>query len=120
MKHSKKSPHNFNWVALPLQNATPRKADEHLRLLKKSESGCEFFISQAFTIISEQRRFIQRYAKPAKRKRTPKRIILTLHYVVAQKHSEFMRVVRLSQYPTQTKHRILDAQANSMNPSKLP
>jgi len=43
----KKSPHNFNLGGVTIAERHAKKGDEHLRLLKKSESGCEFFISQA-------------------------------------------------------------------------
>jgi len=107
----KKSPHNFNLGGVTIAERHAKKGDEHLRLLKKSESGCEFFISQAVYNHQATADLISRYARTCKEKgETPKRIILTFTPCGSAKTLEFMEWLGIS-VPDATKHRILDAQA---------
>ncbi len=68
------------------------KQDEHLRVFRKIQSGCEFFVSQCVYDLMATKRFLDDYAKYAKengQKMVP--IILTITPCGSTKTLEFMK-----------------------------
>lgn len=105
----KTSRHNFNLGGVTIAERHAKKGDEHLRLLKKSDAGCEFFISQAVYNHQATADLISRYARACKEQDVkPKRIILTFTPCGSAKTLEFMEWLGIS-VPDATKHRILDS-----------
>ncbi len=105
----KASPHNFNLGGVTIAERHAKKGDEHLRLMKKSDAGCEFFISQAVYNHQATADLISRYARECKDQgEAPKRIILTFTPCGSAKTLEFMEWLGIS-VPDATKHRILDS-----------
>ena len=105
------SEHDFNLGGVTIAERHAVKGDEHLRLLKKSASGCDFFVSQAVYNHQATADLISRYARTCReRGEQPKRIILTFTPCGSAKTLEFMEWLGIS-VPDATKHRILDAEA---------
>ncbi|MGR0277495.1 methylenetetrahydrofolate reductase [Marinomonas dokdonensis] len=103
--------HDFNLGGVTIAERHAVKGDEHLRLLKKSASGCDFFVSQAVYNHQATADLISRYARTCRdRGEKPKRIILTFTPCGSAKTLEFMEWLGIS-VPDATKHRILDAEA---------
>ncbi len=106
----KASSHPFNLGGVTIAERHAKKGDEHLRLMKKSDSGCEFFISQAVYNHQATADLVSRYARACKDKgEAPKRIILTFTPCGSAKTLEFMEWLGIS-VPDATKHRILDSE----------
>ncbi|ADZ92067.1 methylenetetrahydrofolate reductase [Marinomonas mediterranea] len=103
------APQPFNLGGVTIAERHAKKGDEHKRLLKKSESGCDFFVSQAVYNPQATIDLISQYARSCKEQDiTPKRIILTFTPCGSTKTLEFMEWLGIS-VPDATKHRILDA-----------
>ncbi|TDO98891.1 hypothetical protein [Marinomonas balearica] len=103
------APHQFNLGGVTIAERHAKKGDEHERLLKKAESGCEFFISQAVYNPQATIDLISQYARKCKELNLqPKRLILTFTPCGSAKTLEFMEWLGIS-VPDATKHRILDA-----------
>ena len=106
----KASSHSFNLGGVTIAERHAKKGDEHLRLMKKSDSGCDFFISQAVYNHQATADLVSRYARACKEKgEAPKRIILTFTPCGSAKTLEFMEWLGIS-VPDATKHRILDSE----------
>lgn len=105
----KKHPQQFNLGGVTIAERHAVKGDEHLRLLNKSASGCDFFISQAVYNPQATIDLISRYARTCRERGIkPKRIILTFTPCGSAKTLEFMEWLGIS-VPEATRHRILDA-----------
>ncbi|MCV2402214.1 methylenetetrahydrofolate reductase [Marinomonas sp. C2222] len=105
------SAHPFNLGGVTIAERHAKKGDEHQRLMKKTEAGCEFFISQAVYNPQATADLISQYARACKeQEQTPKRIILTFTPCGSAKTLEFMEWLGIS-VPDATKHRILDSEA---------
>jgi len=92
------------------------KRNEHERLLKKTQQGCQFFISQAVYNAQATIDLITSYARSCKAQGSiPKRIILTFTPCGGEKTLEFMEWLSIS-VPEATKYRMLDA-ANTLSES---
>ncbi|MBE9398029.1 hypothetical protein IOQ59_12245 [Pontibacterium sp. N1Y112] len=86
-----------------------KKGDEHLRLLDKSNKGCEFFVSQAVYNSQATIDMLTSYARECRiRGEQPKRIILTFTPCGGAKTLEFMEWLGIS-VPEGTRWRILDS-----------
>jgi len=104
------SEHDFNLGGVTIAERHAKKGDEHLRLIKKANAGCDFFISQAVYDPQATADLISRYARTCKEEgNTPKRIILTFTPCGSAKTLEFMEWLGIS-VPEATKHRILDSE----------
>ncbi|MDA9556630.1 methylenetetrahydrofolate reductase [Vibrio sp.] len=85
------------------------KRNEHERLLKKTDQGCEFFISQAVYDAQATINLITSYARKCRQLNIePQRIILTFSPCGSQKTLEFMEWLGIS-VPEATKWRVLDS-----------
>jgi len=105
----KNHPENFNLGGVTIAERHAIKGDEHLRIINKSVSGCEFFITQAVYNAQATIDMISSYARTCKERGIePKRLILTFTPCGSVKTLEFMEWLGIS-VPTATKHRILDA-----------
>ncbi|MFD2178391.1 methylenetetrahydrofolate reductase [Veronia pacifica] len=92
------------------------KRNEHQRLMKKTEQGCEFYISQAVYDAQATVNLITSYARTCRQEGIePGRIILTFTPCGSEKTLEFMEWLGIS-VPEATKWRILDAE-NPLNES---
>lgn len=99
----------FHLGGVTIAERHAKKGDEHVRLLKKSAGGCEFFISQAVYNPQATIDMISLYARTCQEQGiTPKRIILTFTPCGSAKTLEFMDWLGIS-VPEATKYRILDA-----------
>lgn len=86
-----------------------QKGGEHLRLLSKADSGCEFFVSQAVYNAQATVDMLTSYARECRsRGETPKRVILTFTPCGSAKTLEFMEWLGIS-VPEGTRWRILDS-----------
>ena len=86
------------------------KSDEHLRMLGKTDQGCEYFITQAVYNSQATIDFLTRYAMECKEKGiAPKRIVLTFSPCGSAKTLEFIEWLGIS-VPEATKLRILQAE----------
>lgn len=102
-----KMPLDFNLGGVTIAERHAKKKDEHLRLINKSEAGCEFFISQAVYNPQATADLISQYAQTCKAQGlTPKRVILTFTPCGSAKTLEFMEWLGIS-VPVATKNRIL-------------
>jgi len=105
----KNQPQAFNLGGVTIAERHAIKGDEHTRLMNKSESGCDFFISQAVYNPQATIDLISRYARSCKEQGLqPKRNILTFTPCGSAKTLEFMEWLGIS-VPEATRHRILDA-----------
>ncbi|MFT2109584.1 methylenetetrahydrofolate reductase [Marinomonas sp. 2405UD68-3] len=105
----KNQPQAFNLGGVTIAERHAIKGDEHTRLMNKSESGCDFFISQAVYNPQATIDLISRYARGCRDQGIqPKRIILTFTPCGSAKTLEFMEWLGIS-VPEATRHRILDA-----------
>ncbi len=99
----------FNLGGVTIAERHAVKGDEHTRLMNKSASGCDFFISQAVYNPQATIDLISRYARSCREQDVqPKRIILTFTPCGSAKTLEFMEWLGIS-VPEATRHRILDA-----------
>lgn len=81
----------FGGICIPERHA--KKHDEHLRVAKKIENGCEFFITQAVYNLENAKNFIDDYAKmPCKK--AP--IIFTFTPCGSEKTLEFIKWLGIS------------------------
>ncbi|WP_027857571.1 methylenetetrahydrofolate reductase [Marinobacterium jannaschii] len=86
------------------------KGDEHQRLSRKVEQGCDFFVSQAVYNPQATIDLLSSYARECREKgEAPKRVILTFTPCGSAKTLEFMEWLGIS-IPVATRYRILDAQ----------
>jgi len=100
---------NFHLGGVTIAERHASKGNEHLRLLEKTEQGCEYFISQAVYNAQATIDLLSSYARECKERGiAPKRIILTFSPCGSAKTLEFMEWLGIS-VPQGTKHRILDA-----------
>lgn len=100
---------NFNLGGVTIAERHAIKGNEHLRLLEKSEQGCEYFISQAVYNAQATIDLLSSYARECKERNIkPKRIILTFTPCGSAKTLEFMEWLGIS-VPQATRHRILDS-----------
>lgn len=103
----KESPLDFNLGGVTIAERHAKKKDEHLRLVSKSEAGCEFFVSQAVYNPQATADLISQYAQTCKEQGSkPKRVILTFTPCGSAKTLEFMEWLGIS-VPLATKNRIL-------------
>jgi 5,10-methylenetetrahydrofolate reductase len=87
-----------------------KKGDEHLRLINKSNNGCQFFISQAVYNAQATIDMLTRYAHECQKNGDkPQRIILTFSPCGSAKTLEFIEWLGIS-VPDATSLRILQAQ----------
>ena len=101
--------HPFQLGGVTIAERHAKKGDEHLRLLNKSEQGCEFFISQAVYDAQATIDLLTRYALECKtRNQTPARMILTFSPCGSAKTLEFIEWLGIS-VPEATSLRILNA-----------
>jgi len=86
------------------------KSDEHLRMLAKTDQGCEYFITQVVYNSQATIDFLTRYAVQCKELGVkPKRIVLTFSPCGSAKTLEFVEWLGIS-VPEATKLRILQAE----------
>ncbi|MEH6451055.1 MAG: hypothetical protein V7765_20480 [Oleispira sp.] len=87
-----------------------KKGDEHLRLINKSNNGCQFFISQAVYNAQATIDMLTRYAYECQNNgNKPQRIILTFSPCGSAKTLEFIEWLGIS-VPDATSLRILQAE----------
>ena len=85
------------------------KGDEHVRMLAKTDQGCEYFITQAIYNSQATIDFLTRYAMECKNLGVrPKRIVLTFSPCGSAKTLEFIEWLGIS-VPEATKIRILQS-----------
>jgi len=102
-------PLEFNLGGVTIAERHAKKGDEHVRLAKKSDDGCEFFVSQAVYNAQATVDMLSSYARQCReRGEQPKRIILTFTPCGSAKTLEFMEWLGIS-VPEATRWRILDA-----------
>ncbi|MGO3344818.1 MAG: methylenetetrahydrofolate reductase [Marinomonas sp.] len=102
-------PLEFNLGGVTIAERHAKKKDEHLRLINKSEAGCDFFISQAVYNPQATADLISQYAQTCKEQGiSPKRVILTFTPCGSAKTLEFMEWLGIS-VPIATKNRILSS-----------
>lgn len=76
----------FGGICIPERHT--KKQDEHLRVIKKSQSGCRFFITQAVYDLEKAKKFIDDYASTNSTKMP---IIFTFTPCGSEKTLEFMK-----------------------------
>ena len=100
---------DFHLGGVTIAERHASKGNEHLRLLEKTQQGCEYFISQAVYNAQATIDLISSYARECKERGIePKRIILTFSPCGSAKTLEFMEWLGIS-VPQATGHRILDS-----------
>ena len=103
--------HAFNLGGVTIAERHAQKGDEHLRLINKTISGCDFFVSQAVYNPQATLDMLSQYARACRDKgEEPKRVILTFTPCGSIKTLEFMEWLGIS-VPDATKHRIMDAES---------
>lgn len=107
----KENAHPFNLGGVTIAERHAQKGDEHIRLINKTISGCQFFVTQAVYNPQATVDMLSQYARTCREKgQEPQRIILTFTPCGSEKTLEFMEWLGIS-VPSATRHRILDAEA---------
>lgn len=100
---------DFNLGGVTIAERHTKKGNEHIRLIEKAASGCQFFISQAVYDAQATIDLLSSYARECRERNIePKRIILTFSPCGCEKTLEFIDWLGIS-VPLATRHRILDA-----------
>lgn len=100
---------NFQLGGVTIAERHASKGNEHMRMLSKTEEGCEFFVSQAVYNAQATIDMLSSYAKECRDKGlTPKRVVLTFTPCGSAKTLEFMEWLGIS-VPAATHMRIMDA-----------
>ncbi|MEP2651623.1 MAG: hypothetical protein ABJH06_06450 [Paraglaciecola sp.] len=103
------SQHNFFIGGVTIAERHASKGDEHQRLIKKHQQGCNFFISQAIYNPQATIDLLTRYAIECQKLAIkPQRIILTFSPCGSEKTLEFIEWLGIS-VPEATRLRILNA-----------
>ncbi len=102
-------PNNFFIGGVTIAERHASKGNEHQRLIKKQQQGCQFFISQAIYNPQATIDMLTRYAIECKQKNiAPQRFILTFSPCGSAKTLEFIEWLGVS-VPEATSLRILNA-----------
>ncbi len=102
-------PLDFHLGGVTIAERHASKGNEHLRLLTKTEQGCQFFVSQAVYNAQATIDLLSSYARECRsRGVAPRRIILTFTPCGSAKTLEFMEWLGIS-VPDATRWRILDS-----------
>lgn len=102
-------PLDFHLGGVTIAERHASKGNEHLRLLTKTEQGCQFFITQAVYNAQATIDLLSSYAREChNRGVAPQRIILTFTPCGSAKTLEFMEWLGIS-VPDATRWRILDS-----------
>ncbi|MFC3122251.1 methylenetetrahydrofolate reductase [Agaribacter flavus] len=106
----KKQTHPFYLGGVTIAERHAKKGDEHARLLKKTDQGCEYFITQAVYNAQATIDMLTRYYHACmEHGRKPQRIILTFSPCGSAKTLEFIDWLGVS-VPEATSLRILNAE----------
>lgn len=101
--------HDFQLGGVTIAERHIKKGDEHLRLISKSNNGCQFFISQAVYNAQATIDMLTRYAHECQLSgKKPQRVILTFSPCGSAKTLEFIEWLGIS-VPDATSLRILQA-----------
>jgi hypothetical protein len=88
---------NFYLGGVTIPERHTKKADEHLRVFRKMQNGCEFFISQAVYNVESAKSFLSDYYYLCHEKNVPMvPVIFTLTPCGSQKTLAFMRWLGIS------------------------
>ena len=103
-------PNNFFIGGVTIAERHASKGNEHQRLIKKQQQGCQFFISQAIYNPQATIDMLTRYAMECKKQNiAPQRFILTFSPCGSAKTLEFIEWLGVS-VPEATSLRILNAE----------
>jgi 5,10-methylenetetrahydrofolate reductase len=103
------SPYPFNLGGVTIAERHRKKGDEHLRLQKKVDKGCSYFISQAVYDADATISLLESYGERCRKDGTaPKRIILTFTPCGSQQTVDFMKWLGIS-VPADVRSKILSA-----------